>query len=75
MEGKIVQIKKGDKVYCYYKLSYRVKVDPTGKGKTKGTGKSKVVFKTIYLGTLEAVIKKLTGVDINNIFEEGGGSI
>jgi len=45
MEGKIVQVKKGDKVYCYYKLSYRVKVDPTGtgKGKTKGTGKSKVI--------------------------------
>jgi len=75
MEGKIVQVKKGDKIYCYYKLSYRVKVDPTGKGKTKSTGKSKVIFKTIYLGTLEAVIKKLTGVDINNISEEGGGSI
>ena len=44
MEGKIVQVKKGDKVYCYYKRSYRVKVDPAGKGKTKGTGKSKVIF-------------------------------
>ena len=72
MEGKIVQVKKGDKVYCYYKRSYRVKVDPAGKGKTKGTGKSKVIFETIYLGTLEAVVKKLTGVDINNISEKGG---
>ena len=74
MEGKIVQVKKGDKVYCYYKLSYRVKVDPAGEGKTKGTGKSKVIFETIYLGTLEAVVKKLTGVDINNISEKGGKS-
>jgi hypothetical protein len=74
MEGKIVQVKKGDKVYCYYKRSYRVKVDPAGKGKTKGTGKSKVIFETIYLGTLEAVVKKLTGVDINNISEKGGKS-
>jgi len=72
MEGKIVQVKKGDKVYCYYKRSYRVKVDPAGKGKTKGTGKSKVIFETIYLGTLETVVKKLTGVDINNISEKGG---
>jgi len=72
MEGKIVQVKKGDKVYCYYKRSYRVKVDTAGKGKTKGTGKSKVIFETIYLGTLEAVVKKLTGVDINNISEKGG---
>lgn len=74
MEGKIVQVKKGDKVYCYYKRSYRVKVDPAGKGKTKGTGKSKVIFEAIYLGTLEAVVKKLTGVDINNISEKGGKS-
>jgi hypothetical protein len=74
MEGKIVQVKKGDKVYCYYKRSYRIKVDPAGKGKTKGTGKSKVIFETIYLGTLEAVVKKLTGVDINNISEKGGKS-
>jgi|GEM_PF-2904516 len=74
MEGKIVQVKKGDKVYCYYKRSYRIKIDPAGKGKTKGTGKSKVIFETIYLGTLEAVIKKLTGVDINNISEKGGKS-
>ena len=72
MEGKIVQVKKGDKVYCYYKHSYRVKVDPAGKGKTKGTGQSKVIFETIYLGTLEAVVKKLTGVDINNISQKGG---
>ena len=72
MEGRIVQVKKGDKVYCYFKRSYRVKVDPAGKGKTKGTGKSKVIFETIYLGTLEAVVKKLTGVDINNISEKGG---
>ena len=74
MEGKIVQVKKGDKVYCYYKRSYRVKIDPACKGKTKGTGKSKVIFETIYLGTLEAVIKKLTGIDISNISEKGGKS-
>lgn len=75
MEGKIVQVKKGDKVYCYYKHSYRIKIDPVGQGRAKGTGKSKVIFKTIYLGTLETVVKKLTGVDINNISEEGGRSI
>ena len=70
MEGKIVQVKKGDKVYCYYKRSYRIKIDPASKGKTKGTGKSKVIFEAIYLGTLESVVKKLTGVDINNISDE-----
>jgi transposase len=47
------------KQYYYLQKSYRVKVDSENSGKEKGSGKSKVVSKTEYLGTAEMIKKKL----------------
>lgn len=47
------------KVYYYLQKSYRTKVDSKDTGKTKGTGKSKVISQTIYLGTAESIKRRL----------------
>ena len=52
------EIKKG-KRYYYAGRSYRQKIDPTRAGKTKGSGKSKIVTKKIYLGTANDILNKL----------------
>lgn len=54
--------KKGNKYY-YAARTYRVKLNPENVGKTKGSGKSKVVCEKIYLGTAQEVLSKLTGED------------
>jgi len=48
------------KLYYYLQKSSRKKIDPQDGGKTKGSGKSKVVSETIYLGTAESIKKKLS---------------
>jgi hypothetical protein len=65
--GKIVERQRGRKRYYYYSRSYRVKVDSDAQGKTKGTGKSRVVNEQVYLGTAETVLKKL--LDRENLYE------
>jgi transposase len=40
--------------------TYRVKIDPKQQGKTRGSGKSKVVTESYYLGTAETILEKLT---------------
>jgi len=46
------------KIYYYFQHSRRVKVNPKSTGKCRGSGKSKVVTETIYLGTAEQILKK-----------------
>ena len=58
--GSIVLKKQGNRKYYYYSRSRRVKIDPNASGKTKGSGKSKVVTEQVYLGTAEDVLKKLS---------------
>ena len=46
--------------YYYAQRSVRVKIDSkAGGGKAKGSGKSRVRTETIYLGTAEAIVKKI----------------
>jgi len=43
----------------YYHETYRVKVNPSDKGKKPGSGKSKVRSRDIYLGTAKQVLAKI----------------
>ncbi|MBI5207345.1 MAG: hypothetical protein HY934_06080 [Candidatus Firestonebacteria bacterium] len=52
------EIKKGNRYY-YAGTTYRVKVDPSNSGTTRGSGRSKVVTKKIYLGTAHDILTKL----------------
>ena len=52
------EIKKGHKYY-YAAKSYRQKINPEHTGKTKGSGKSKVVCDKLYLGTAQDILTKL----------------
>jgi transposase len=52
------EIKKGHKYY-YAAKTYRKKINPQHSGKTRGSGKSKVICEKIYLGTAEDVLTKL----------------
>lgn len=52
------EIKKGNKYY-YAAKTYREKINPQHSGKTRGSGKSKVICDKIYLGTAEDVLTKL----------------
>jgi len=56
------EIKKGHKYY-YAARTYRVKLNPEQAGKTRGSGRSKVICEKIYLGTAQEVLSKLTGRD------------
>jgi transposase len=47
-------------VYYYYQETYRVKIDPSRSGKTKGSGRSKVCTKSVCLGTAQSVYERLT---------------
>ena len=46
-------------VYYYLQKSHRIKIDLKDDGKTKGTGKSRVVSQTTYLGTAENIKNRL----------------
>ena len=45
--------------YYYLQSTYREKINPADKGKNRGSGKSKVKTKNIYLGSASAIKKKL----------------
>lgn len=47
------------KVYYYLQKTHRTKVDSKDEGKTKGTGQSKVVSQTTYLGTAGSIKNRL----------------
>lgn len=54
------EIKKGHKYY-YAGRTYRQKISPQHSGKTRGSGKSKVICEKIYLGTAQDILSKLLG--------------
>lgn len=58
-QGSIIKNKRGKNIYYYYSKSSRVKLDPNDEGKTRNTGKSKVVTENIYLGKAEEILKKM----------------
>jgi transposase len=62
MSERIYQKTINGKVYYYLQKSYRVKVDSEAEGKSKGTGKSKVVSQTIYLGSAESIKNRLLNI-------------
>jgi transposase len=57
--GTICAERKGESTYYVYRESFRVKVNPENEGKTKGSGKSRVCTKAIYLGTAEKILKAI----------------
>jgi len=57
--GTIIARKTSGKTYYVYQESYRVKLDPLDLGKTKGSGKSAVRTRAIYLGTAEKILKAI----------------
>lgn len=50
------------KPYYYLQSSYREKIDHCDSGKTRGTGKSKMLTNTTYLGSAATIKKKLLGI-------------
>jgi transposase len=54
--GTICARKQGDKTYYLYQESYRVKLNREDIGKQRGSGKSKVVTRSVYLGTAEKIL-------------------
>lgn len=59
--GTIAKRTSGKNVYYVYQESYRVKIKSTDSGKKRGSGKSKVCSKTVYLGSAEKIL---------NLFQE-----
>lgn len=49
----------GGRKYYYFHKTYRTKVNPSQKGKTRGSGKSKVITEEVYLGTAETILRKI----------------
>jgi len=62
MEERIYTKMIKGKPYYYLQSSYREKNDTTDSGKTRGTGSSKVLTKTTYLGNASSIKKKLLGI-------------
>lgn len=71
--GRIVSAKRNGKTYYSYIRTYRVKVDPNQQGKTRGTGQSKVVTESYYLGTAENILEKLTHETPAEIYNKAFG--
>ena len=57
--GTISAEKKGSGTYYVYRESYRVKINPQNCGKGKGSGRSKVRTRSLYLGTAEGILKSV----------------
>jgi len=62
MDEKIYKKIINGKPYYYLQSSYREKIDPSDFGKSRGTGKSKVLTKTTYLGSAATIKKKLLAI-------------
>jgi transposase len=54
--GSIYAKRQGDKIYYIYKESYRVKLNRDDVGKERGSGRSKVITRSVYLGTAEKIL-------------------
>ena len=56
--------------YYYLQRTRREKIDPQHQGKSKGSGKSRVQTESIYLGTVDSILKRLketrTAVEVSH---------
>ena len=59
--GVITKRTSGKNVYYVYQESYRVKISSNDSGKKRGSGKSKVCSKTVYLGSAEKILELFQG--------------
>lgn len=59
MAQHLYRKKINGKVYYYLHETFRQKIDPKHSGRTRGSGKSRVVTRATYLGTEEAIIQRL----------------
>lgn len=57
--GSIIKRTRGNSTHYIYQESYRVKVNRADRGKTRGSGKSRVCTKAIYLGSAEDILECL----------------
>jgi transposase len=55
--GSICAAKDGANTYYVYRETYRVKINTEDQGKTRGSGKSVVRTRAVYLGTAEKILK------------------
>jgi len=62
MNEKIYPKKINGTVYYYLQSTYREKIDSEDKGKSKGSGKSRVKTKSFYLGKASEIKKKLLSI-------------
>lgn len=54
--GTICAAREGNNTYYVYRETYRVKVNPEDQGKKRGSGKSIVRTRAVYLGTAEKIL-------------------
>ena len=59
--GCIAARKRGSQTYYVYQESRRVKIDRNAQGKNRGSGKSLVRTKAVYLGSAEKICKLIRG--------------
>lgn len=55
--GTIITRNQGNKTYYVYQETYREKINKKNFGKNRGSGKSRVCTRVIYLGTAEKILK------------------
>jgi transposase len=57
--GTICAKRQGNKIYYCYQYSYRVKLEREDPDKKRGTNKSKVITRSVYLGTAEKIMSAM----------------
>ena len=57
--GSIIKRTRGNSTHYIYQESYRVKVNRGDRGKTRGSGKSRVCTRAVYLGPAENILECL----------------
>lgn len=57
--GSICARRQGDKTYYVYQETYRVKINRGDIGKKRGSGRSRVVTRAVYLGSAEKILGAL----------------
>jgi hypothetical protein len=57
--GSIIKRTRGNSTHYIYQESYRVKVNHGDRGKTRGSGKSRVCTRAVYLGPAENILECL----------------
>ena len=57
--GTIIARKQGTKTYYVYKEIFREKINQKDSIKTRGSGRSRVCTRSIYLGTAEKILESV----------------